>query len=242
MSQDLRKRLYDAYVSGGQSVAPETLEGLASRAPFLRHLVATTFPEDRDAKVMDLGCGHGALVHFAREAGYRDVRGIDVAAEQVEAARRLGIQGIEQGDLLTGLGELPAGSCDVVVAFDVMEHFGKDELLSLVDGVHRVLKPGGRWILHVPNGESPFVGSVLHGDLTHELAFTRDSLPQLLLASSYSEVRCFEDPPVAHGLVSSLRLIVWRLVSLVLRLVAAAETGSGRGAIFTRNLLAIAIK
>ena len=242
MSQDLRKRLYDAYVSGGQSVAPETLEGLASRAPYLRRVVARTFPGDRGARVVDLGCGHGALVHFAQQAGYRNVRGVDVAAEQVAAARRLGIDGIEQGDLLATLRELPAESCDVVVAFDVLEHFSKDELLTLVDGVHRVLKPGGRWILHVPNGESPFVGSVLYGDLTHELAFTRDSLPQLLLASSYSEVQCFEDPPVAHGLASSMRWIVWRLVSLLLRFAVAAETGSGRGAIFTRNLLAIAIK
>jgi SAM-dependent methyltransferase len=73
------------------------------------------------------------------------------------------------------LNERPAGSLDAVIAFDVLEHFGRDELIPLVDAVHRVLRPGGRWIIHVPNGESPFFGSIRYGDLTHELAFTRQS-------------------------------------------------------------------
>jgi len=93
--------------------------------------------------VLDLGCGHGALIYFARRAGYTNTRGVDGSPEQVAAARRLGIEGVEEGDLLATLASQADGSLDVVVAFDVIEHFTRDELLGFVDQVQRVLRPGG---------------------------------------------------------------------------------------------------
>jgi SAM-dependent methyltransferase len=243
MTRDLRSRLYGRYVSGGQARAPDTPAGLASREPYLKRLIQRHFPPDRSAAVFEIGCGYGALVHFAREAGYRDARGVDTATEQVTAAAGLGIQGIVQGDLLETLSGLAPDSLDVVIAFDVLEHFGKDEILALVDSVHRVLRVGGRWILHAPNAESPFFGAILYGDLTHELAFTRRSLSQLLCTSGFEQVRCFEDDVVVHGAKSRVRALLWKLIRAALRVYIAAETGdAGRDAILTRNLLAVAVK
>lgn len=193
--------------------------------------------------MLDLGCGHGALLHFAREAGYTSLQGVDGSSQQVEAARRLGIAGVEEGDLRAVLSAQPDVSLDVVVAYDVIEHFTRDELLPFVDEVRRVLKAGGRWIIHVPNAESPFFGAVRYGDLTHEMAFTRNSLAQLLLASGFSEVSCFEDEPVVHGGKSALRWMLWKGIRSLLRLYVAVEAGDAGGAqIFSRNLLAVARK
>lgn len=243
MSQDIRSRIYSSYVSGSHATPPEDVRGLAARAPYLRWIIAHHFPANRDAVILDVGCGYGALLHFAREAGYQNVRGVDVSVEQVAAARRLSIDGVVEDDLLDTLHGLPEGSQDAVVAFDVVEHFAKDEILGLVDAVHRVLRPGGCWILHVPNGESPFFGSIRYGDLTHELTFTRESVSQLLLASGYRDVRCFEDKPIVHGAKSLARRVLWKIIRGGLRLYAAAETGdTGRDAVFTRNLLAVAVK
>ncbi len=63
------------------------------------------------------------------------------------------------------LQDTPNASLDVVIAFDVIEHFTKTEMISLVDEVHRVLKPSGRWVIHMPNAESPFGSRILFGDL-----------------------------------------------------------------------------
>ncbi|MEE3331772.1 MAG: class I SAM-dependent methyltransferase, partial [Myxococcota bacterium] len=147
-----------------------------------------------------------------------------------------------QGDLLPSLKERPAESLDAVLAFDVLEHFGRDELIPLVDAVHRVLRPGGRWLIHAPNGESPFFGSIRYGDLTHELAFTRLSLSQLMLASGFSSLDAFEDEPVVHGMKSAGRGAMWALLRAAMRIYTAAETGETSGHVFTRNLLAVAIK
>lgn len=237
-----RTRIYRHYVQArAQALAPDTVAGLAPRAPALHKLVRQHFPADRNAAVLDLGCGHGALLHFARAAGYTNLRGVDGSPEQVAAARRLGIDGVEEGDLRDALAAQPDASLDVVVAFDVIEHFTRDELLPFVDEVRRVLKPGGRWIIHVPNGESPFGGRMRYWDMTHELAFTRTSLAQLLLSSGFAEVRCFEDQPVVHGAKSALRWVLWQGFRALLRLYIAAETGdAGGGHIFSQNLLAVA--
>lgn len=243
-ARDYRARIYQRYVeAAGAKPLVVDRSSLRPREPYLDRLVRRHFPPSREATIFDVGCGHGAVLDAARRAGYAKLAGVDVSPQQVEAARHLGIPGVQQGDLLQALGELAAESQDMVIAFDVLEHFGKDETLAFVDEVQRVLRPGGRWLIHVPNGESPFAGRIRYGDFTHEQAFTSGSLTQLLLASGFERVACFEDVPVPHGLPSIVRAVLWRVIRMGLRLYIAAETGdSGRDAIFSQNLLAVATK
>jgi SAM-dependent methyltransferase len=238
--QGVRERVYGRYVSAGQAVAPTTAEGLRPRQPALEQLIARHFPAQRDAAILDLGCGGGALLFFAQRAGYRNARGVDTSAEQVEAARRLGVEGVAQGGLLDTLQSAPTGSLDAVLSIDVLEHLTRDELIPVIDEVRRVLAPAGRWIINVPNGESPLFGRIRYGDPTHELAFTRESLSTLMLASGFAGVECFENAPVPHGLASSVRWLIWQAIRALLRVYLAAETGdTGRRAVFTQNLLAV---
>jgi SAM-dependent methyltransferase len=243
-NDDYRDRIYGRYVNARpEALAPATLNGLRPRAAYLRKLVRNHFPTNRDAAIVDLGCGHGALIHFAREAGYRNIEGIDRSPEQVAAANRLGIAGVRAGDLMEVISSLPGESQEVVVTFDVVEHFRKDEVIAFVDQVQRVLRPGGRWIIHTPNGESPFGARMRYGDFTHEGAFTRESIRQLLLSSGFAHVECYEDSPIPHGIKSSIRCALWKGIRAGLRLWLAIETGdTARDAIFSQNLLAVAAK
>ena len=240
-AEDLRSRIYTRYVSSGQAGGGEA--ALSSRAVSCRALIAKHFPQKREIQGIDLGCGQGVLLHFAQEAGYRQLRGIDASAEQVEVAQRLGIANVAQGDLWTTLEGIPSASQDLVLTLDVIEHLDKRELLLIVDGVHRVLQEGGRWIISTPNAESPLFGRVRYGDLTHELAFTRESLSALLLASNFRRVDCHEIAPVPVGIKGCGRWLVWKAIRAILRVYLAAESGErGRDALFTQNLLAVAFK
>jgi len=175
------------------------------------------------------------------EAGYKRARGVDWSDEQVRAARHLGIAGVEKGDVISALSATVNDSLDVVVTFDLIEHLTKGELLPLVDDIHRVLRPTGRWIIHVPNGESPFGPRIRYGDFTHELAFTRFSITQLLKASGFSSVQCYEDEPVPHGIKSLVRFLLWKMIRVGLLSYIAVETGAfDRGAVFSQNVLAVA--
>lgn len=107
MESKHRERICGAYNSGRQEPPfPNTLEGLKTRLPYLRKLVRKQLPENLDLEILDLGCGYGALIHVAKQEGYRNVSGIDASPEQVAAAKELGIDGVEQGDVMDALGVL----------------------------------------------------------------------------------------------------------------------------------------
>jgi SAM-dependent methyltransferase len=241
---DYRARLLARYVSTHSSVGDAAAQqGLERRRAFLDALVQRHFPADRTAAVLDLGCGHGALLWAARRAGYTNLTGIDASPEQVAAAKRLGIEGVRQQDLREGLAALSPDSLDVVVLFDLFHYFDRPEQIAIIDAVHRVLKPGGRWILHVPNGEALFAARMRYWDYLASGAFTHASIAQVLLASGFRDVRCYEDQPIPHGLKSWGRWVLWKAIRGVSRLVLAAETGdTGRDAIFSQCLLAVAFK
>lgn len=239
-----RERVYKKYISGrNKKLAPENIEDLKSREFYIRKLISDHFPKNKDSKILDLGCGYGAIIHFAHKLGYKNISGVDGSSEQVEAAQRLGIEGVRSGDLFQTLINLTGSSYDCLICFDVIEHFNRNELIELIDQVYRVLKPGGRWIIHTPNGESPFFGRIMYGDLTHELAFTRTSIAQLLLSSGFTKVKSFEDQPIPHGVKSSFRWFLWKIIRSILRFYIAVETGdTAKDAIFSQNFLTVVEK
>ncbi len=241
---DYRTRIYQYYVHARQvSLAPPTIDGLRPRAPSLNKLIREHFPSDRNVAILDLGCGHGALVHFARKAGYHKTTGVDRSPQQVAEAKRLGIEGVSEGDLMQALQRLPDGSQDIVIAFDVIEHFTKNELIPFVDEVYRVLRKGGKWIIHTANGESLFGGRMRYADFTHELAFTRTSITQLLKSSGFLNVLCYEDTPIPHGIKSAVRWLLWKAIRGMLRLYLAVETGAGeKNCILSQVFLTVALK
>jgi 2-polyprenyl-3-methyl-5-hydroxy-6-metoxy-1,4-benzoquinol methylase len=244
VSTDYRSRIYHRYVENRQyPLAPSTIQELKARGPMLRKIISKHFPNDKSASILDIGCGHGAFIYFIREAGYTDVIGVDHSPEQVKSADRLGIKSISQSDLMETLNSLPGECKNVIISFDVIEHFTKTELLPFVDEVFRVLKKGGIWIIHTPNAESPFFSKVFFGDVTHETAFTRTSISQLLKSSGFNHVSCYEDTPVPHGLKSVIRFFLWKCIRGFLRFYLTVENHCGeKECIFTQNFLTVAVK
>lgn len=239
MNQDYRSKFYERYVDTHLNKKDNRL--LTSRAPYLRRIVSNYFPKNRSAKILELGCGHGALIYYAQEAGYTNINGVDVSVEQVDVAKELNVEGVSQGDLLEMLNRHRSESLDMVIAFDVIEHFTKNELLQLADEVCRVLTPASRWLLHMPNAASPFFGRIRYGDCTHEQAFTQNSLSQLLHVSGFTTIHCHEDTPVVHGIKSTVRWLLWKSARSLFQLIVAAETGDS-SEIFSQNFIAIAQK
>jgi SAM-dependent methyltransferase len=239
---DYRARILSRYVSTHESVSGAA-SGLDRRRPFLDKLVAEHFPPERNASILDLGCGHGAIVWAARRAGYTNITGVDASPEQVAMAKQLGVEGVREGDLMQALAQAQDASLDAVVLFDLYHYFTRGEQAWIADQVRRALKPGGRFILHIPNGEAIFAGRMRYWDFLADFSYTRASIGQLLRAYDFSEVRCFEDRPVPHGLKSIVRLGLWHVTRLWARLVLAAETGeTGGAAIFSQVMLVVARK
>ena len=228
------KRLYEHYVTTGQS-GYSASRGIRSN-PYYDRLIARHVPSDRNVAVLDLACGYGGLVSSLKQAGYRNVRGVDFSAEQVEAARREGLENVECADIREFAANAARDRFDLVFLMDILEHLDKQDVFDLLDDLHRVLRPGGRLILHVPNAEGLFGMRVRYGDYTHFGAFTPVSARQVLHACGYRDVSCHEDRPVPHGLKSTVRALLWSILTIVPRLQLLAETGNS-GHVLSQNML-----
>jgi 2-polyprenyl-3-methyl-5-hydroxy-6-metoxy-1,4-benzoquinol methylase len=243
-STGYRTRFYTRYAELKQRTdLAQVRRDLVFTKPYLARLIANFFPPDRNCSIVDLGCGSGALLLFLQEAGYKNTIGVETSPDQIEFARQLGVRSVTSGDLISFLRESRSESFDVVAAIDVIEHFRKDEVLEILDQTQRVLRPGGKMIVHVPNAEAIFGSRIFWSDFTHEMAFTREGLRQLTFACGFSSVEFSEDLPVVHGFKSLIRRILWTGLRSIFRLAYMAETGDpGAGLILTQNLLAVAKK
>ena len=226
---ELRNRLYESYAS--QHAGTGT--GEAAALVYQRD-IRPLLPPPAAGPVVDIGCGRGDLVRLLQADGY-DADGIDVSPEQTALAQAAGITGVRLGDFRAILAAHPEHFA-AITATDVLEHFTKPEVLATFDDVAAALMPGGVFVARVPNAISPLGGHIRNGDFTHQTSFTARSIRQLAAAAGFDTVLARSCPPVAHGLASAGRVVVWQVVSACYRIALAAETGLLRGHIVTQNL------
>lgn len=237
-----RDRLFRAYVSTHlgtyRPVSPKAFD--RDRRTFAA-LYRRFLPPNRDAEILEVGCGSGSFVHFLRSEGYRHVHGIDVAEEQVALAQTLGLTDVEAADAFTYLAS-HAGAYDLIVAMDVIEHFSKDDVMRFLDHSHQALRPGGALLVRTPNADSPFHSWIRYADFTHEVAFTPRSVQQVLRAAGFTDIRVVPLEPYVHGPASALRWLLWKVVKQLIRLYLLIEQGTPGSGVFTANLSAVARK
>jgi cyclopropane-fatty-acyl-phospholipid synthase len=101
-------------------------------------------------RVIEAGCGWGALaLHMARYYGVR-VRAFNVAGAQLELARELAEkEGLaDRVEFVLDDYRNIAGRCDAFVSVGMLEHVGRKWYPELGAVVGRVLEPGGRGLIH----------------------------------------------------------------------------------------------
>ncbi|MCM0594202.1 MAG: methyltransferase domain-containing protein [Gloeotrichia echinulata IR180] len=101
-------------------------------------------------KVLEVGCGHGAFVERLSKEFKLDAVGIELNASAVKFALDKGIPVLKTD--LDILSEQKAGYFDAVCTFQVLEHVS--DSLGFVESMVKLIKPGGKLIISVPNSES----------------------------------------------------------------------------------------
>jgi SAM-dependent methyltransferase len=140
-------------------------------------------------RVLDVGCGRGRLLQAFQRKGC-EVTGTELSDDACRYAREvLGIP-VRVGGL-ESLG-FPDGSFDVVVMWHVLEHVS-DPRPTLAE-VARILRPGGIFLVGVPNFGSPEArltrAGWFHLDVPRHLSHhTPASLPAALVAAGFRTVR-----------------------------------------------------
>jgi len=116
-------------------------------------------------RLVDVGCAEGAFLEVAREAGF-EVVGTELSSHgAARTALRLGIP-VHRGELASA--QFATGSFSAVTLWHVLEHVLRpDEMLA---EARRILEPGGRLVIAVPNRRCPVFGAayqVARGEPLH---------------------------------------------------------------------------
>ena len=125
----------------------------SKRLPFRRyveeHSMFSLLPDLAGRSVVDLACGEGIYARKLRQAGADRVVGVDISpemialAEQAEAAEALGVRYMVADVAMVRFDE----PFDIALCSYLFNYArSRDELRTLVESVHRLVRPGG-WLL-----------------------------------------------------------------------------------------------
>jgi SAM-dependent methyltransferase len=165
-------------------------------------------PPDRDALVLDIPCGHGNLLYFLKQAGYRQVRGYDLEPERVAVAHELGLPA-EQGDAWEVLREQRGAA--LVACLDFLEHLDPGRVPEFLALCREALRPGGRFVARLPFTDSILGAHDLFNDVTHKWAANSSVVLELVQQAGFESVEIRDERPVPYKLVNWGRLAAFHV-------------------------------
>lgn len=189
-----------------------------------------------------MGCGTGSLLYALQRAGYTAAQGIDISPEQIDIAQKMGLAKVQIANVFDFLQANPT-QFDAILGMDIIEHFGKDELVDLLLLAQKALKPNGYMLFRTHNADAPFTSIYVNGDFTHENALNGLSARQLFKNCHFTSVEVLPSLLYTAGWFKNLlRKITWALVKLCIRIVLFATARTAKQSVFTPNLIILAQK
>ena len=172
-------------------------------------------PEDPHNRVLDLGCGSGAMSALIRSQGKADeIWGVEKFPEAAAQARASGaLDKVLAGDLEKLLEELPQNHFSHIIAGDILEHLV--DPWSVCTSLRACLAPGGTFICSIPNIRNlsfilalTFKGRFEYRDSgvmdrTHLRFFARADLHDLFTQAGFSDIEI--------GPVRPKKRLSWRI-------------------------------
>jgi len=171
-------------------------EGVGTRLGENHKAFFKHFPSNVRGKLLDVGCGDGRFLRYAKEQGF-EVWGIDFDKKSVENVKRnLGIDTVFAMSLeeFYEYAKEKNLKFDVITFFEVLEHQDKPrEFLEMVKGL---LREGGYIAGSVPNREMVLVESFweyTHVDFPphHFLRFSQKSLENAIKLFGFEDINVF---------------------------------------------------
>jgi O-antigen chain-terminating methyltransferase len=148
----------------------------------------------KDSSILDIGCGRGEWLELLKEEDLH-ARGLDSNKVMVKTCKERGLDVIDS-DAVTFIENVSDNNLGAVTGFHLIEHYGFDFLIKLLDEIFRVLKPGGLVILETPNPSNVLVGSCsFYLDPTHNKPIPSSLIKLVLESRGFSKVKVMNINP-----------------------------------------------
>lgn len=181
--------IFECKATGYRFYYPFSLTGKESLYRQLEGTYDGTYKDDKweyrealsmlnpSSRILDVGCGKGAFVRMAADAGHL-ARGLELNSESAAEARQRGLD--VHAEMIEDHAAAHPAAYDHVCSFQVLEHI--PNVRPFLEASLRALRPGGTLIIGVPNNDG-FVGmdsnAVLNMPPHHMGLWTEKSLTAL---------------------------------------------------------------
>ncbi|WP_446811085.1 class I SAM-dependent methyltransferase [Methylomonas sp. 2BW1-5-20] len=176
------------YYSQLKTLNPDIESIYSSARNYYNAEILPLLPQNKNANILDIGCGFGHLLRFLIENHYKSVGGVELDENVfLECRNHIGeqatfLENIDAQIFLKG----SANKFETVIATDVIEHFSMHELIEFLGLIRTSLSSEGIIILRTPNMANIFGTYSRYMDLTHQTGFTEQSLSELLSVAGFT--------------------------------------------------------
>jgi len=150
--------------------------------------ILNVLPTNKNCNILDIGCGYGQMLLSLREKGYTNLNGVDISGDAVAFCKDKKLNVALVTDLTDHVVD-ENDKYDVIIMSHVLEHIPKEKIIDTVKFIkNSLLKPGGAFLLMVPNAQSNTGAYWMYEDFTHYTLFTAGSALYVLRAGGFTDI------------------------------------------------------
>ena len=150
-------------------------------------------PRNKNAPILDIGCGFCQTLIQFRDITYTNLMGIDISDEAIAYGKSQNLN-VEKITDIESFSAQNNQKFDLIILSHVIEHIEKSRIIQTLQIVReKLLSEKGRLFIRVPNAQSNTHAYWAYEDFTHTTIFSTGSLNYVLKAAGFVNIK-YIDP------------------------------------------------